>query len=362
MRAWLFSRNVDLAAFGGTAAVALFAAFAFRLDETPPWVWIATVLLVDVAHVHATLFRTYFDRAELQRHPVVYTFAPIACFAVALALYQESALLFWRCAAYLAVFHFVRQQYGWVALYRAKAGEGDRFGWIIDSAAIYASTLYPLLWWHTHLPRSFWWFVPNDFALQLAPFVSDVAFPVYCVALGAYAIRSIARGVPNPGKDLVVVTTALCWYAGIVTLNSDFAFTVTNVLIHGGPYIVLIYYYEKQYGSRRSLGRQLLERGPFALLGIVWLLAFIEEAVWDHAAWHDHPQFFGGGLPLDSLAIWLVPLLAVPQLTHYVLDGFIWKRKWRTDTPVCPDRQDCLSSTTSEEAVAAAPRLTPGTT
>jgi hypothetical protein len=24
--------------------------------------------------------------------------------------------------------------------------------------------------------------------------------------------------------------------------------------------------------------------------------------------------------------MWLVPLLALPQSTHYVLDGFIWRR------------------------------------
>jgi hypothetical protein len=29
--------------------------------------------------------------------------------------------------------------------------------------------------------------------------------------------------------------------------------------------------------------------------------------------------------------MWLVPLLALPQATHYVLDGFIWRRKSNPD-------------------------------
>jgi hypothetical protein len=29
----------------------------------------------------------------------------------------------------------------------------------------------------------------------------------------------------------------------------------------------------------------------------------------------------------DDWKTYLVPLLAVPQLTHYVLDGFVWKGK-----------------------------------
>ncbi|HEY8176340.1 MAG TPA: hypothetical protein VIF32_11640, partial [Gemmatimonadaceae bacterium] len=128
-RPWLFSRSVDLGVFGGSAIVALIAVAAgIRLgvtDDTPAWAWIAAVLFVDVAHVHATLFRTYLDRGELQRRPLLYTFVPLACFVIAFALYQSGALLFWRCAAYLAVFHFVRQQYGWVALYRSRAGERD---------------------------------------------------------------------------------------------------------------------------------------------------------------------------------------------------------------------------------------------
>ena len=30
---------------------------------------------------------------------------------------------------------------------------------------------------------------------------------------------------------------------------------------------------------------------------------------------------------VGSFRVPLVPLLAVPQLTHYVLDGFIWRRR-----------------------------------
>ena len=40
-----------------------------------------------------------------------------------MALYSRGELVFWRALAYLAVFHFVRQQYGWMALYRARMGE-----------------------------------------------------------------------------------------------------------------------------------------------------------------------------------------------------------------------------------------------
>jgi hypothetical protein len=57
--------------------------------------------------------------------------------------------------AMLAVFHFVRQQYGWVNLYRAKLKEKSNLTWWIDAAAIYLATVYPLAFWMTSLPRNF---------------------------------------------------------------------------------------------------------------------------------------------------------------------------------------------------------------
>ena len=53
--------------------------------------------------------------------------------------------VFWRALAYLAVFHFIRQQYGWVMLYRVRGGERGRAGRWLDGATVYAATLYPLI-------------------------------------------------------------------------------------------------------------------------------------------------------------------------------------------------------------------------
>ena len=42
--------------------------------------------------------------------------------------------------------------------------------------------------------------------------------------------------------------------------------------------------------------------------------------------WQEHGWLFGAWpLPPDGLAWVAVPLLALPQVTHYVLDGVIWR-------------------------------------
>lgn len=361
----LFSPTVDFLAFGGSALLALAmlplgAALGVLHADSPRWTWLAAILLIDVAHVYATGFRVYFDWSELRRRPWLYGLTPALAFLIGAAVYSESAAVFWSLLAYLAVFHFIRQQYGWVALYRAREGDHDRGGWWIDASAIYLATVYPLVYWHTNLPRQFNWFAEGDF-LTLPPIFETVLEPVYWTALVAYAMRSgyrgLRRGEWNPGKDLVVVTTAICWYVGIISLNSDYAFTVTNVIIHGVPYMVLIYWYRwhrpavssnseslNVSDEVASVSRWKTTAGRLSLfLGAIWILAYAEELMWDCGLWHQQEWLFGWAAlrseqPGETVAegfastnLWLAPLLAVPQITHYVLDGFIWRRSARRE-------------------------------
>jgi hypothetical protein len=107
------------------------------------WTWISAVLLIDVAHVWSTSFRVYFDKEELKRRLGLYLIVPIFGYAVGVALYSEGELTFWRALAIVAVFHFVRQQYGWVALYRRKANETTSMDMVDRSRRVYLATIYP---------------------------------------------------------------------------------------------------------------------------------------------------------------------------------------------------------------------------
>jgi len=343
---WLFSAQTDLTVFLGSALVSLLALWigaraGVVYGDTPDWAWVPAVLLIDVAHVWSTSFRVYLDTGELKRRPWLYSLVPVLGLAIGIALYSEGELVFWRVLAYLAVFHFVRQQYGWVALYRARARESDAIGKWIDAIAIYAATLYPLIYWHTHLPRNFWWFLVNDFS-GVPGMLERIAAPIYWMALAAYAIKSLygwlVNREGNPGKDIVVVTTAVCWYVGIVGYNSDYAFTVTNVVIHGVPYFALIYWYSRAR-MKQTHGRgvfRIFAHGPAVFLVMLWAIAYIEEMFWDRGVWQDRSWLFGSPWEIGTLKLVLVPLLALPQLVHYVLDGFIWRRKNNPDFKLIP--------------------------
>jgi hypothetical protein len=331
---WLFSARIDLTVFLGaallSAGLALAAPALGLTGDTPLWAWLALVVFIDVAHVWATLFRVYFDGEELARRPMLYFCAPLLGYAAGVALHSVSGPLFWRVLAYVAVLHFIRQQAGWMTLYGRRAGNPP---WVrhLDAAAIYAATLGPVIWWHANLPRTFWWFVENDFISGLPKWLGTAALVAHALVLLVWlASQLIDRSRFHPGKAALLFATWLVWFVGIVWARDDFSFTVSNVVLHGVPYFALLYRYAKGRSQEPGYGfaATLLKVGVPGFLSVLLVLAFAEELFWDKLVWHERPALFGSGLSLPEAALtWLVPLLALPQVTHYVLDGFVWRSR-----------------------------------
>ncbi|MCA9534994.1 MAG: hypothetical protein KC593_14985 [Myxococcales bacterium] len=341
---WLFGQRLDLWLFGGSAALSLgllLSGYALGISrgDSPEWVWLLCVLGVDVAHVWSTLYRVYLDPVERRRRPWLYGGAPLLCYVAGVALHAVSSLTFWRALAYLALFHFVRQQVGWLKLYHRRAPATSRFDLALDTLTLYGCMLYPVLFWHAHLPRRFAWFVQGDFVSGGLPWgaLSDGLAPLYVGLLIAFGLRSaqrFVRGDAHAGVVLLVLSTAACWAAGILLTDADYAFTVTNVLIHGIPYLGLTVLYGRARGPEvpGSLLARVMRAGvPLALLVLLGL-AFAEEWLWDRWVWHERPWLFGEGGDLGAVALSaLVPLLSLPQTTHYALDGFIWRKRGNPD-------------------------------
>ncbi len=328
---WLFSRPVDLAAFAGTAVLSFALAQALPATDTPPWAWLVFVVLLDVAHVWSTLFRVYLDGEELKRRPLLYASAPLVAYALGVAAHAYSSELFWTLLAYVAAWHFVRQQVGWMVLYGRRAGCPD-LELHFDRAVMLTTTLGPVVWWHANLPLHFWWFREGDFVEGLPTWVGTAALAVHFAALALWLAQALLFKRFHAGKTLLVFATWLSWFGGIVLAKSDLAFTVMNVSLHAVPYLVLLYTYAKgrhaEHGYGR-LGTLVLRWGAAGFLLLLWAIAFVEEFAWDRLVWRDHPMFFGAGGPeLGSVLLALVvPLLSLPQTTHYLLDGFVWRTR-----------------------------------
>ncbi|MEL7145438.1 MAG: hypothetical protein AAFO69_03650 [Bacteroidota bacterium] len=344
---WLFGKSVDLIFLFLPVWIVWGVCFLLPDDilqqDIPIWIWLIVVVGIDVSHVWSTIFRTYADKEEFANHRKLLTSTPFICFLIFFLIAGFSQPLFWRILAYIALYHFIKQQYGFMRIYKAKARDfGKR--WINDEWVIYLGMLYPVIYWHLTDVRSFSWFVEGDFlnlydqlaALPLAGVFQGINGLYWLIIITWFIQEVFFQEKIHWGKVLWVTSTAINWFLGIVYFNSDLAFTLTNVVAHGVPYMVLVLYYvekKKDDGvetSKRKVGQVVT--AIIFMVSIVLILAFFEEYFWDMLIYQENSQMFEAVFPFPVKAFtnpwWQafgIALLTVPQATHYVIDGFIWK-------------------------------------
>ena len=307
--------------------------------EVSPLLWILVVMGIDVSHVYSTLFRTYLDPFTFNKHQQFLKFLPLAVWLAGIVLYTFGALLFWRVLAYLAVYHFIRQQYGFLKIYMRNENKVSWF-YTYTSYLIYVITGIPVLIWHSSPDRIFVWFVKDDFiSLHFQPVIPYLkmllaAVLVFYVLVECYS--SIKNNYVNVPKNILLLGTFISWYMGIVYFNSDLIFTLFNVVSHGIPYIVMIWIYGNKKSGKANVSswyRYIFSwKGAVIYALILLTLSFMEEGLWDSMVWQEHHAFFQFFhlLPSVSNSVLLsviVPLLSVPQISHYIIDGYIWRLK-----------------------------------
>jgi hypothetical protein len=337
---WIYSPKFDLCAIIGppvamTGLVLIWGNQLSKMNETPPWLWIVLVLGIDVAHVYSSLYRTYFDKDEFQKRKSLYLTVPVICWLGGVAVYAAfGPVVFWSLIAYTAIYHFVRQQYGFLMLYR-RGESRNSFGYLIDQAAIYLATIYPLVYWHTY-PRNFQWFSEFDVVHIPVVWPEHIFRVVYILALVAFYVKEFqtwrTQGTVNAGKVLLLTATAASWATGIILFNGDLTFTLINIVSHGVPYMALVWIYQFRKRARpvaadnRLLKFFQLKYIPIYILSLMGL-AYLEECIWDWFVWQEHANIFGPVyVPASATVLMiLVPLLTMPQMTHYVLDAYIWR-------------------------------------
>lgn len=336
---YLRSKRYDLIwiigpAFFSSIFVILFHLSGSAPKVTSPLYWMIFVVFIDVAHVWSTLFRTYLHREKKQQFQKILWLAPIICYGVGVILHSFGEMVFWRCLAYLAVFHFIRQQFGIFQLYSFKATSeeikrNNKWKWI-DQLAIYSATVIPMIIWHLNGIQEIHWFMAGDFWYLNNPNASVVFMLLGLIIFLLYICKEIFVAKNNIfcPKTLFLLGTYLAWWVGIVWIKTDWAFTITNVVSHGIPYFALIYMQDIKNREKIYWPRYLPTVTIFLFLLV---LGYTEEGLWDVFIWNEHKSlfpFFKGDIGIDNyqLLALIVPLLTLPQATHYVLDGYIWKR------------------------------------
>eukprot|EP00913_Durusdinium_trenchii_P021968 g20641.t1 len=113
----------------------------------------------------------------------------------------------WTLLSYYAMFHFAKQPFGLLCLYKARQGERDPFLHQLDYWTCMAGAGLPLLLWHAGEFEGFSWFGGEDEKLVELP--SLFRRPLWLLYL-------LVPGAPrNVGKLWVMVAHYFTWYMGM---------------------------------------------------------------------------------------------------------------------------------------------------
>lgn len=198
----------------------------------------------------------------------------------------------------------------------------------------------PILIWHVRGQRNFNWMTEGDFfyfpSSTLEPVLQILFIAIVCFyCLLEIRLKKVNK-VLNIPRILLTLSTAFSYYVAIVVTNNDFLFSLINVIGHGIPYMALVWWSEKKSLNETSpsLLKMVLSKWGFILFYlIIFAMAYFEEALWDALVFREKPLPFGWTYQFlseikDSIVlIIVVPLLIMPQIVHYILDGYIWKNK-----------------------------------
>ena len=334
---WIVSRRDDLVWFQGSvlAGLALLAFFvaAPPLDGATAGPWHPAVLAVllwgivfDGTHVWGTYARSYLapDASSRAALPGRWSWAVLAV-GPAIALFAGSLFGLFQVIAYMwGYWHLVRQHYGFLMLYRRRAGEHAPRGARLDALVLWVGCLYPYLrfslsdaYIESGLPLP----LPASILPALrAPL--DLTFAV--AVLGIVSLMVSGRIEPfRPGPKhlllLIVVGFHLLVFAELHNLLTILA---TLTIFHNLQYHRIVWQYERGLGRvpSGSLSRYLA-------LGLAL-----------GVAWYGARVFGSTAASSEIVRNVLLGLGWGVAFHHYIVDGRIWRVRRSPDVARTLDR------------------------
>jgi hypothetical protein len=224
---YVFSKQTDFFAFVCPVLLsfAYFTTYSnkqYKGGKTalPFWHYLVLVVLVDVAHVWGTLFRTYLDTEARNNRWNLFMYSPPIIWALSFASHAYSASLFWTIIAYVAIYHFVSQNYGLLALYKARCRERGWLDYKMDYYTLLVGALGPVMLWHASPTRRFDWFNAGEAFMFRIPHAWQPVVLVAYLGVGAlWLARQYYKVVTgqeevNEGKLLIMGLSWFTWAVG----------------------------------------------------------------------------------------------------------------------------------------------------
>ena len=279
------------------------------------WIdWLFTALL-DAPHAFSTGYRIFSDPLQLRKQWRLYLGLPIIVILTLIFAFRASELWTFRLITYLNIYHLIKQQYGWIRYSELKSNLISKLNPLLLKMMIFNLTLLPILLWHfnpNNQTRTGWIF-QNDLLLFPSETIYTILLLGHWAFMGFFIlslIQHLRRGHSvSLGLLVVLCSTWMAWYGGIV-LKIDGGGTVLIDILHIVPYLGLTFFvYKKQFFDIKKINFFSYYL-PIAALGLIGTYLYSSFT----------PQ------NESPIALIVMAMLSGVSVTHYILDGFIWRR------------------------------------
>lgn len=305
---WIINQREDLIWFIGSA---LTGYLAIWLMQSTSAVLIGLLTLVwsfgiNGPHFYSTVTRTYFDREQRRKTP--YLLLSIVPFVILcpLSVWFMGFKPLVTFGMLWGALHISKQHFGFVALYKKKAGDFSDFK--LDKNFTIASLATPfVLFTIYYLGLPVW-------RLAFVALVAQVVFAA--IYIRRQIIKARSGEVMNwPKLWLLALYIPLHWlgfyYATLNPVKAILLFGVATGIGHSFQYMRLTYFHNKnRYQGKPGLASFVSSRAYvfYASVVVMWAIIIL-------------PKF-----SIEPGNLWNALFLA-PTFTHYLIDSRIWRTR-----------------------------------
>ncbi|MAX67115.1 MAG: hypothetical protein CME66_09290 [Halobacteriovoraceae bacterium] len=297
------------------------------LPQTPPFFyfllgWIA----VDGSHFFSTIFVTYLDKDIRQRLKAQLIIIPFVLIVGASTLnffgYKNIFILILGLSA---AYHFIRQESGWMKI--ASRLDSKAPSWLqkIDILTSYCMTILPLAW-TIRMSNNGHWYEKGDL-IYLPDHISELLIQLFWPVIIVFILSNIYHcyqtKIFNLSKLYVFINTLMGWYIPRVILENPYLSVALITLHHGVPYFFIVFKHErisqnsKVFNKLKKYKYILFYLASVSLYFAFYYIMFVLPAFISFKNFNNFTQSVAYGI------------LIAPLMTHFLLDSYIWKRKYR---------------------------------
>lgn len=272
------------------------------------------LLMIDTMHVFATLFFLKKHPDIRQKLGRILWVLPLVIVSLSYGIFFFSWHLLLQTTAYIVLFHTVLQQFGWFQ--KSFDQIIEPFSYLLYKIIFVASSLVPILYWHTGL-NGFgrWYFFNNVIVIAVPEFLGPIlTYGAVLAILLSLACLAYRRALS--AKPLVILAiTWFIYYYGIILSGSLLFFILCLVFSHAGGYVLFTYQsILKQTDTPKTAGL-------FVRSNLLQVMALIGVSIfWIYSLSH-----------ILNVSNYLIPLQLVPTTFHLGFDSLIWRKNYRTN-------------------------------